>query len=79
MTTFAGRLMPVLRVEVATRTTRKPLRKPLSMICFSSLVKPEWWYAMPCLTTCFRIVHRPAGHACSSCISLSLPSYSFLS
>ncbi len=41
MTAFAGRLMPVLRVEVATRTYRVPCLYPFSIIVFSSFVKPE--------------------------------------
>ena len=41
ITAFAGRLMPVLRVEVATSASSIPFLKPLSIIYFSSFVSPE--------------------------------------
>lgn len=43
ITTLAGRLMPVLNVEVATRTNKVPYLYPFSIIDFSSFVSPEWW------------------------------------
>jgi hypothetical protein len=62
MTALAGKLMPVLNVDVATSISRYPFLYPLSIINFSSLVKPEWWYAMPFKIDCFRIEQRPEGH-----------------
>jgi hypothetical protein len=41
MTAFAGRLMPVERVEVAVMTSMIPFQNPLSMISLSSPVSPE--------------------------------------
>ena len=42
MTAFAGRLIPVESVEVATIINSTPDRNPLSIISFSSFVRPEW-------------------------------------
>ena len=41
MTTLAGKLIPVLRVEVATKHYKVPYLYPFSTISFSSFVKPE--------------------------------------
>jgi hypothetical protein len=43
ITAFAGRFIPVLKVEVATRTRSVLFLKPFSIMAFSSLVSPEWW------------------------------------
>lgn len=40
-TTLAGRLIPVLRVEVATNTSNAPVLYPFSTTSLSSVVKPE--------------------------------------
>ena len=41
MTAFDGKFTPVLKVDVATSTSKMPRRYPPSMIIFSSLVRPE--------------------------------------
>jgi hypothetical protein len=41
MTAFAGRLIPVDKVDVATNTYKVPYRYPFSIIDFSSVERPE--------------------------------------
>ena len=41
ITALAGRFIPVLKVDVATRINKVPFLNPLSIILFSSLVRPE--------------------------------------
>lgn len=47
ITALAGKLIPVLRVQVAHNINISPSLNPLSIISLSSVVNPEWWYPIP--------------------------------
>lgn len=77
ITTLAGRLIPVLNVDVATRTSSMPYLYPLSIIDFSSFVNPEWWYAIPYKIVYCKISQGLPGQFFSSSINFYLDKCKF--
>ena len=57
MTLFAGKLTPAASVDVHVNKHNTPSLYACSMSCLSSVVSPEWWYAIPNWIVCCKTGH----------------------